>query len=94
MASKSKRSRLTPPKNYPRIFFYWVVAIFVIKLGIIFNIDSASFGSEENAHLIDGAWLGADGENYLKGYTALLKDGVFSTENLLNSWPAGYPLFM
>ena len=94
MASKSKRSRLTPPKNYPRIFFYWVVAIFVIKLGIIFNIDSASFGSEENAHLIDGAWLGADGENYLKGYTALLKDGVFSTEGILNYWPAGYPMII
>ena len=94
MASKSKRARLSPTKNYPRIFFYWVVAIFVIKLGIIFNIDSANFGSGENTYLIDGAWLGADGENYLKGYTALLKDGVFSTENLLNYWPAGYPLII
>ena len=94
LASKSKRSRLSPPKNYPRIFFYWVVAIFVIKLGIIFNIDSANFGSGENAYLIDGAWLGADGENYLKGYTALSKDGVFSTEEILNYWPAGYPIII
>ena len=28
------------------------------------------------------------------GYNALLKDGIFSTESLLNYWPAGYPLVL
>ena len=40
----------------------------------------------------DGAWLGADGENYLTGFTGLIRDGVFSKEGILNYWPAGYPL--
>jgi hypothetical protein len=43
---------------------------------------------------INGIWLGADGDNYLKGYQALLNDGVFSPESILNYWPAGYPLFI
>jgi hypothetical protein len=49
-------------------------------------------GSGDRVYFVDGAWLGADGENYLMGYNALLKDGVFSPESILNYWPAGYPL--
>ena len=49
-------------------------------------------GSGDRVYFVDGAWLGADGENYLVGYNGLLKDGIFSTESLLNYWPAGYPL--
>ena len=41
-----------------------------------------------------GIWLGADGENYLKGRDGLGKDGFFSKEGLLAYWPAGYPLLM
>jgi hypothetical protein len=41
-----------------------------------------------------GIWLGADGENYLKGLEGLLKEGFFSKEVLLSYWPAGYPLLM
>jgi hypothetical protein len=43
---------------------------------------------------VDGAWLGADGENYLMGYNALLRDGILSPESILNYWPAGYPLLI
>ena len=41
-----------------------------------------------------GGWLGADGENYLAGVDALLKDGIYSEEGKLFYWPAGYPLLI
>jgi hypothetical protein len=81
MASKSKRARLVKQRNLSKDFMYWAIATFVIKLIIISNVQG-------------GAWLGADGENYLKGYDALVRDGIFSKESILNYWPAGYPLFL
>ena len=81
MASKSKRARSIKQRNLAKEFMYWAIAIFVIKLIIISNVQG-------------GAWLGADGENYLTGYDAMLKDGIFSTETKLTYWPAGYPLFI
>jgi hypothetical protein len=60
---------------------YWAIAVLLIKLIIICNVQG-------------GSWLGADGENYLTGYAAMLKDGIFSTETKLTYWPAGYPLFI
>jgi len=91
MASKSKRARLAPKRNISRSFLYWAISVFIIKLIIIFNIPKGQT-SGNYIYQIDGIWLGADGENYLKGYFGLLKDGIFSTENLLSYWPAGYPL--
>jgi hypothetical protein len=81
MASKSKRARLVKQRNLSKDFMYWAIAVFVIKLIVISNAQG-------------GAWLGADGENYLTGYDAMLKDGIFSTETKLTYWPAGYPLFI
>jgi len=81
MASKSKRARMAPQRNFTKSFMYWAVSIFVVKLIIISNIEG-------------NAWLGADGENYVSAYEALVKDGVFSSERLLHYWPAGYPLFL
>ena len=81
MASKSKRARTVKQRNLPKDFMYWAIAVFVIKLIIIGNVQG-------------GAWLGADGENYLQAYDALLKDGIFSTDRLLHYWPAGYPIFI
>lgn len=46
------------------------------------------------ANIKAGAWLGADGENYLKGVEGLQADGFFSGEPKLSFWPAGYPLLM
>ena len=88
MASKSKRARMTPVRDLSKNFLYWAIGIFALKLIIIFNIPSGTFTSGGNNYFLDGIWLGADGENYLKGYYGLLKDGIFSTENLLNYWPA------
>ena len=81
MASKSKRARSVKQRNLAKDFMYWAIAVFIIKLIIIGNVQG-------------GAWLGADGENYLQGFDALVKDGIFSKENVLNYWPAGYPLFI
>jgi hypothetical protein len=46
------------------------------------------------ANIKAGAWLGADGENYLKGVEGLQVAGFFSNEPKLSFWPAGYPLLM
>ena len=81
MASKSKRARTVKQRNLAKDFMYWAIVVFIIKLIIIGNVQG-------------GAWLGADGENYLKGFDGLVKDGIFSKESILNYWPAGYPLFL
>jgi hypothetical protein len=94
MASKSKRARMAPVRDHSKSFLYWAIAVFVIKLGIIFRIEGINAGSGDRVYFVDGAWLGADGENYLMGYNALLKDGIFSPESILNYWPAGYPLLI
>ena len=94
MASKSKRARMAPVQDFSRRFLYWAIAVFIIKLGIIFRIAGINAGSGDRVYFVDGAWLGADGENYLMGYNALLKDGIFSPESILNYWPAGYPLLI
>ena len=94
MASKSKRAKMAPKENLQRKFLLWAFAVFLIKLAIIFRIQGINAGSGDRVYFVDGAWLGADGENYLMGYNALLKDGVFSPESILNYWPAGYPLLI
>ena len=81
MASKSKRARTVKQRNLAKDFMYWAIVVFIIKLMIIGNVQG-------------GAWLGADGENYQKGYEFLIRDGIFSKESILNYWPAGYPLFI
>jgi hypothetical protein len=41
-----------------------------------------------------GGWLGADGENYFKGVDGLYAEGLFSKADILNYWPAGYPILL
>ena len=94
MASKSKRARMSPERDLSKSFLYWAIAVFIIKLGIIFRIEGINAGSGNAVYFVDGAWLGADGENYLIGYSALARDGIFSPESILNYWPAGYPLLI
>ena len=92
MASKSKRASLLAKENIPRKLLYWSGAIFLIKVIIAINISAYTFPVKGESFLLDNIWLGADGENYLTGYVALLGEGVFSKEGILNYWPAGYPL--
>ncbi len=82
MASKSKAARAKQSKAESKVNFYLIaipVLAFVIKLITLSNVPF-------------GAWLGADGENYLTGVDGLLADGLFSKEYKLVFWPAGYPL--
>jgi hypothetical protein len=81
MSSKSKRVLANPKRDFKKTFFYWAVAIFIVKLVTIFNIQG-------------NAWLGSDGENYISAYESLVEDGLFSSERLLHYWPAGYPIFL
>jgi len=92
MASKSKRARMAPQRNLSKTFMYLAIAVWIIKLLIIARIQAGNIQINGNLFLVDGAWLGADGENYLNGFTGLIRDGVFSKEGILNYWPAGYPL--
>ena len=92
MASKSKRARMAPVRNLSKTLMYWAIAVFVVKLIIIFKIQGGNIEISGRPFLLDGVWLGADGENYLKGYDALSREGLFSKEGILNYWPAGYPL--
>ena len=92
MASKSKRLRTLPQRNFAKTFMYWAIAVWIIKLLIIARIQAFNFEISGKPFLIDGAWLGADGENYLTGFNGLVRDGVFSKEGILNYWPGGYPL--
>ena len=94
MASKSKRARMAPERNLAKSFMYWSVAIFFIKLIIIFNIELVDISISDRIFSIQGIWLGADGENYITGYDALVQEGVFSQAGILNYWPAGYPLLI
>ena len=92
MASKSKRARMAPQRNFAKTFIYWATTVFVIKLITIFSIAAGSIEILTKPYIVDGVWLGADGENYITGFSALLRDGIFSKESILGFWPAGYPL--
>ncbi len=92
MASKSKRARVTPTYDHIKIFKFLAVTIFLIKIIISINIVGFEIKLSGDPFYLNSIWLGADGENYLTGYIALTKDGFFSNANILNYWPAGYPL--
>ena len=81
MASKSKRARNVKQRNFAKDFMYWAIAVFIIKLIIISNVQG-------------GIWPGADHEGYTNGLNALFTNGIFSSKYELNYWPAGYPLFI
>ena len=94
MASKSKRARMAPQRNYAKTFMYWAITVFIIKLIIIFSIPAGNIDIFAKPFSLKGAWLGADGENYITGFSALIRDGIFSKESILSYWPAGYPLIL
>ena len=64
-----------------RYLIAFPVIAFVIKMITMGNIQG-------------GGWLGADGENYFKGVDGLYADGLFSKADILNYWPAGYPILL
>ena len=44
--------------------------------------------------LLNHAYLGADGPNYISGFLSIIKEGVLSPDQHLLYWPAGYSIFM
>jgi len=81
MAKSKKQSLANKDKNLQAKLLAIPLIALLIKFIIIGNIQY---------HF----WIGADGENYINALQGLLNDGVFSTEQLLSYWPAGYPLVM
>jgi len=94
VASKSKRERLAPKQNPSKPFLYWAISVFALKLIVLLNIQGGNIEISGRPFLLDSIWLGADGENYITGFDALSREGVFSEAGILNYWPAGYPLFL
>ena len=82
MAKKAKQALLN--KKEQKLHRYLIaipVIAFVIKLITLSNIQG-------------NGWLGADGENYFKGVDGLHAEGLFSKADILNYWPAGYPILL
>lgn len=81
---KNKKPAAQANKSAVKINRYLIAfpaIAFVIKLITMANIQG-------------GGWLGADGENYFKGVDGLYADGLFSKADILNYWPAGYPILL
>ena len=94
MSTKNKIIILKKDNLIKKLAF-WALSSFILKLFIIYNSGEINFNLGNDQFIkINGIRLGADGENYLKGYQALVQDGVFAKEAILNYWPAGYPLFL
>ena len=97
MASKTKRAALAAleAKNkkvhFKRNLIILATTVLIAKVFVAFNID---FNFKEILGIHRGAWVGADGENYVYGLKALWERGFFADEFRLNYWPAGYPLLL
>jgi len=94
MNSKAMRPQRTPMRDLSRTFLYWAITVFLVKLIIIFNIQGSVIEFSGRSFYLDGALLGADGENYIRGYEALSREGLFSKEETLFYWPAGYSMLI
>jgi hypothetical protein len=70
------------------------IAVFFIKFIIIIQLDPefALDLGKGNGVFLKGILNGSDGENYLNGLLALVNDGIFSPEQILSYFPAGYPI--
>ena len=82
MAKKAKQAlQNKKEQKLNRYLIAFPLLAFVIKLITSLNTPG-------------GGWLGADGENYFKGVDGLYAEGLFSKAEILNYWPAGYPILL
>ena len=82
MAKNAKQALLNKKEQKLHRYLIAITVIaFVIKLMTMLNIQG-------------NGWLGADGENYFKGVDGLYAEGLFSKADILNYWPAGYPILL
>lgn len=90
MGKKSiNRGKVITSKSNTGFFRNLAIIVFIIKIFVAFSITPL-VNWKYQGHM----WLGADGENYLIGVNALSRDGLFSNQEILNYWPAGYPIFI
>ena len=94
MSKRNKHRNSQTLSNLEQKLKYGSVVILIFKFAIISRISAFNFNVSGEPFLIDGAWLGADGENYLTGFKALMNQGIYSEAGILNYWPAGYPLVL
>ena len=94
MASKSKHSQKLSSSDALKKLRFWAVVAFIVKVITSLNIQEYSVKINGQPYYINGIWIGADGENYLSGYFFLDRDGLYSTAEILNYWPAGYPIMI
>jgi hypothetical protein len=67
----------------------------LLKFIFILRIPAVAWpGVDPESYRLSNFWMGADGENYVVGLNALVRDGIFSPEGILNYWPAGYPILL
>lgn len=81
MAKRVQKRAVAQGRKLRRRLFLIACAILAAKFLVILSVKN-------------GGWLGADGESYLKGVDALLKDGLSSKDSILVYWPAGYPILL
>jgi hypothetical protein len=92
---KGLLSRLTGGDSFRGNLLFIPLVAFVVKLFFILRTPAVGWsGVDPNQYRLGNFWMGADGENYIAGLNALVRDGVFSPESILNYWPAGYPILM
>ncbi|MGA1706953.1 MAG: hypothetical protein ACO39X_07920, partial [Candidatus Nanopelagicaceae bacterium] len=96
---KQKKSswlmRLVENDSYRRNLLLIPLIALLIKIIFIIRIGATAWpGIDPNQYRLANFWLGADGENYISGLNALVRDGIFSPEGILNYWPAGYPILL
>jgi hypothetical protein len=94
MANRSKRSQAPSSANTLKRLKIWALVGFIFKVITTLNIQEYAVKVNGQAYFVNGIWIGADGENYLGGYFSLNKDGLFSAAEILNYWPAGYPILI
>jgi len=81
MANQKKSSNTLKEKIGPTWLWLIPSTVLFIKIITIFNIPGY-------------IWLGADGESYLEGVNGLIDGGLFSEKNILQYFPAGYPILI
>jgi hypothetical protein len=86
MAKQIKQKKIVADfaKSDRKILKYLIafpIVAFLIKMIVMINLKN-------------GGWYGADGENYFAAIDGLLLDGFFSERQVLNYWPAGYPILL
>jgi hypothetical protein len=93
--SVPKLARLVEGDTYRRNLLAIPLLALIVKLIFISRIGATAWpGIDPEKYRLANFWLGADGENYVTGLNALVRDGLFSPEGVLNYWPAGYPILL